>query len=173
MGRCYVKLARPARGRVLHDVSNDDTVGNLAGTTSGKHREIAAGISSREDLGVGGYKVLDAPGPQEALSMAESYREPIHLLLTDVVMPKMSGPGLAQNLTQFHPESKVIFMSGYTDDGVVRSGVLEPGTYFLHKPFTGDHLIQMVQVLDQSGQLGWKARRRALEASVQQSALGR
>jgi CheY-like chemotaxis protein len=81
-----------------------------------------------------GYTVLAASSGEEALSIA-SEQEHIDLLLTDVVMPKMSGRDLAQTLGSLRPELKIIYMSGYTDDAVLRSGIHERHTAFLQKPF--------------------------------------
>ncbi len=82
-----------------------------------------------------GYTVFAASSGQEALLVA-SQQEHIDLLLTDVVMPKMSGRELSQMLGSLRPHLKTIFMSGYTDDAVLRNGVLELSTYFLQKPFS-------------------------------------
>lgn len=96
-----------------------------------------------------GYTVIDAPSSTAALSMARTRTGPIHLLLTDVVMPGMSGRELAEQFTARSPEVKVLYMSGYTDDTVVRHGVLRPGTAYLQKPFTPDALARKVrEVLD-------------------------
>ena len=96
-----------------------------------------------------GYTVIDAPSSTAALSMARTRTGPIHLLLTDVVMPGMSGRELAEQFTARSPEVKVLYMSGYTDDTVVRHGVLRPGTAYLQKPFTPDALPRKVrEVLD-------------------------
>jgi YesN/AraC family two-component response regulator len=93
--------------------------------------------------------VLEAREPGEALTIVERYAEPIHLLLTDVVMPHMSGKELAKRLITVHPEAKVLYMSGYTDNAVFLHGVLEAGTFFLQKPFVPDTLLRKVrEVLD-------------------------
>jgi YesN/AraC family two-component response regulator len=85
----------------------------------------------------------------EALLIPSQYQGPIHLLLTDVVMPALSGRELAEKLTKLHPELKILFMSGYTDDTVVRHGVLESGMAYLQKPFSPDALARKVrEVLD-------------------------
>ena len=102
-----------------------------------------------ETLESHGYKVLEARGADDALSIFEQYAEPIHLLLTDVVMPQMGGKELAKRLSSVHPETKVLYMSGYTDNAIVRHGVLEGGTPFLQKPFVPQTLVRKVrQVLD-------------------------
>ncbi len=92
-----------------------------------------------------GYTVLDAPHPGDALVSSARHLGPIHLLLTDVVMPQMSGPVLAGRLTPTRPEMKVLYMSGYTDNTVVQHGVLDPGAAFLQKPFTPDTLARTVR----------------------------
>jgi CheY-like chemotaxis protein len=96
-------------------------------------------------LAAQGYEVLEADGPVEAASTIEHYAQPIHLLLTDVVMPQMSGKVLASHVVGLHPETRVLYMSGYTDDAVVRHGVLEANTFFLQKPFTLSALVQKVR----------------------------
>ena len=96
-----------------------------------------------------GYTVLEASGPLEAVSLVERHADPIHLLLTDVVMPQMGGKELADRVSPLRPEMKALFMSGYTDDAVVRHGILEANTFFLQKPFTSAALGQKVrEVLD-------------------------
>ncbi|MBI5444545.1 MAG: response regulator [Deltaproteobacteria bacterium] len=99
-----------------------------------------------------GYTVLEAPGPDDALSAADDHAGPLHLLLTDVVMPGMGGPKLAEAVTATRPGVKVLYMSGYLDDAIVRHGVLERGTRFLQKPFTTLALARKVrEVLDEGG----------------------
>jgi two-component system cell cycle sensor histidine kinase/response regulator CckA len=96
-----------------------------------------------------GYKVLESDGPMGAASTMQRHAKPIHMLLTDVVMPQMSGKELADRMSVHHPEARVLFMSGYTDDAVVRHGILEANTFFLQKPFTLNALVQKVrEVLD-------------------------
>ncbi len=86
---------------------------------------------------------------QEALSICEDYSGPIHLMVTDVVMPLMSGKELAEQLAPQRPEMKVLYMSGYPDNSIVQHGVLEPGTEFLQKPFTLNTLEAKVrEILD-------------------------
>jgi PAS domain S-box-containing protein len=98
-----------------------------------------------------GYRVLMAEGPLEALEIATNYAGTIHLLLTDVVMPSMSGPALAERLVQTRPDTAVIFMSGYTDDQLQHHGVLQEGVVLVQKPFTGTHMAHTVRnVLDRT-----------------------
>ena len=92
-----------------------------------------------------GYKVLPAAGPTEAMQMFSQRKDCIHLLLTDVVMPVMNGTELAQKLIALCPEMKVVFMSGYTDDSVVRHGMLGSGMYYIQKPFTPQALVGKVR----------------------------
>jgi two-component system, cell cycle sensor histidine kinase and response regulator CckA len=96
-----------------------------------------------------GYHVLAAENGETALKIAEQNRERIHLLLTDVIMPGMTGRTLADRLIALRTGLKVLYMSGYTDSAIADQGVLEPGTYLLHKPFSEETLIQKVrEVLD-------------------------
>jgi PAS domain S-box-containing protein len=98
-----------------------------------------------ETLASYGYKVLEAAGGAQALQIAEQHAEPIHLLLTDVVMPQISGKELAKRLFALHSETRVLYMSGYTDDVVVRQGILQGGAAFLQKPFSSDALLLKVR----------------------------
>ncbi|PYP56387.1 MAG: hybrid sensor histidine kinase/response regulator [Gemmatimonadetes bacterium] len=96
-----------------------------------------------------GYAVLEAPGGEAAVRLAQRHRGPIHLLLTDVVMPRVSGRELAEQLARVRPDTRVLYASGYTDDSVVRHGILESGTAYLQKPFSPESLARKVrEVLD-------------------------
>lgn len=104
---------------------------------------------ARRILELHGYRVLDAKNGNEALSMLENYDGHIDLLLTDAVMPQMSGIELATILSNLSPGIKVLYMSGYTSDASVRHGILSQAIAFLQKPFTPDVLIRKVrEVLD-------------------------
>jgi PAS domain S-box-containing protein len=92
-----------------------------------------------------GYKVLEASGGEEALISAQQHKGRIHMLLTDVVMPGMSGKELSERLKQRRPNIKVIFASGYTDDAILHHGVLGPEMEFIQKPFTPSSLTQKVR----------------------------
>jgi PAS domain S-box-containing protein len=103
----------------------------------------------REILEMNGYAVLEARQGAEALRISSEHSGPIHLILSDVVMPEMSGRELAQRLALLRPNMKVLYMSGYTDDAIVRHGVLDAGIAFIAKPFTPDALAAKVRaVLD-------------------------
>ena len=110
-------------------VEDDDTVRRLV----------------RQVLSCHGYTVMECRSPEEALAMSSNYSGRIHLMVTDVVMPGSSGPELAQRITAQRPETRVLFMSGYTDDAIVHHGVLDAGVAFLEKPFTPDNLLRKVR----------------------------
>src|SRR5881275_876306 len=96
-----------------------------------------------------GYTVLDAESAEQALAVAGARQGPIHLLVADVVMPGASGRELARRLAQSRPETRVLYVSGYTDDAIVHHGMLDPGLKFLQKPFTPAALARKVrEVLD-------------------------
>lgn len=104
---------------------------------------------AREVFQSHGYKVLEASNGEEALQIIQQAGEPFHLLVTDVVMPRMSGGQLADLVLAQLPETKVLYMSGYTDDTIVRHGIQDHCVAFLQKPFTPDSLVRKVrEVLD-------------------------
>ncbi|MBI2433888.1 MAG: response regulator, partial [Candidatus Hydrogenedentes bacterium] len=120
----------PARGtETILLVEDDEALRNL----------------SQRILTSAGYTVLVAARGEEALSLMARHAGPVHLLLTDVVMPGMSGGVLAGRLMEDHPSLKVLYMSGYTDNAIVNHGVLEEGTQFVGKPFTSAQLTQKVR----------------------------
>jgi two-component system, cell cycle sensor histidine kinase and response regulator CckA len=109
-------------------------------------RPLARGLLERL-----GYTVLEAENAERAVSVAGAHVGPIHLLVADVVMPGASGRELARRLAQSRPDTKVLYISGYTDDAIVHHGMLEPGLTFLQKPFTPAALARKVrEVLDGS-----------------------
>jgi len=91
-----------------------------------------------------GYAILEARSSKEAIDISESHTGPIHLMVTDVVLPGMSGVKLAAYLSAQRPEMKVLYVSGYTNDTVFHHGVLEPGLAFLQKPFSARTLARRV-----------------------------
>lgn len=97
-----------------------------------------------------GYHILEATNGKEALCLAQEQNgKSIHLMLTDVVMPGMDGPELAKNLSSLYPETKVIYMSGYTDYSIIHREILKPGIPYLQKPFTSNALsLKVREVLD-------------------------
>jgi PAS domain S-box-containing protein len=104
---------------------------------------------SQELLEGAGYTVLEAPNGLEAIQIAGLHNGPIHILLTDVVMPGMSGPELAARLVPLRPEMRVIYMSGYPDELIAHHGFPEAASQFLEKPFTKESiLLKLRQVLD-------------------------
>ena len=106
-------------------------------------------VLARRILETHGYAVLEASGGESALRLSRSHRGPIHLLLTDAVMPGMGGSDLARQITSERPATRVLYMSGYTDDAVVRYGHLDTDTAFIQKPFASQALAQKVrEVLD-------------------------
>jgi PAS domain S-box-containing protein len=99
-----------------------------------------------------GYRVLSAGNPGHALELATAHREPIHLLVTDVIMAAMNGRQLAEALQAQRPAVKVLFISGYSADAIAHHGVLDPGVELLEKPFrSGDLLRRVRAVLDRQG----------------------
>jgi DNA-binding response OmpR family regulator len=99
-----------------------------------------------------GYTVLDAPDGDKALQLVPEHNGPIDLLLTDVVMPGMSGKSLAEKLVQLRPGLKILFMSGYTENAIARHSVLGPGIEFIQKPFSLTAIAARIrEVLARSG----------------------
>jgi CheY-like chemotaxis protein len=92
-----------------------------------------------------GFRVLLAQDGEEAFRVCEGHQGPIHLLLCDVVLPKMSGRDVAKGLTSRRPDVRVLYMSGYTANAIVHHGVLEPGIAFLQKPFSPAALLAKVR----------------------------
>ena len=100
-------------------------------------------------LGRAGFTILDTGSPREALSIAEDHGDRIHMLISDVIMPEMSGPELAKKIQGLRPGMPVLYMSGYTEDAISFRSDLENGTELLTKPFAPEELCGKVrQILD-------------------------
>jgi two-component system, cell cycle sensor histidine kinase and response regulator CckA len=122
----------------------------LLAEDSASLREMA-----REYLESTGFTVLEAASGAEALQKAKEFNGTIHLLLTDVVMPEMTGPELAKQMTPLFPGIKIIFTSGYTDDAIARQGVLDPAVAFIPKPYRPKALARKIrEVLGEPDQNG-------------------
>src|SRR5262249_23167160 len=102
-------------------------------------------------LKASGYRVLEAANGPAAIDICRRHPEPIDLLVTDVVMPKMSGRELAGRLAEMRPTMKVLFLSGYTNDAILRHGIQESRSPFLQKPFTPSPLPPKVRELLHNG----------------------
>ncbi len=102
---------------------------------------------ARISLETHGYKVVEAVDETDAIIKAEQYLGPIHLIVTDVVMPQVGGRQLADALRIIYPRVKVLYMSGYTDDAVLQHGIVEHTENFIHKPFASLGLVKKVRTL--------------------------
>ena len=108
-------------------------------------------VLTKEFLTASGYTVLEAANGDEAIRIAQSHAGPIDLLLTDVIMPRMGGKPLVEQMAQIRPHTRVLYMSGYPNDGIVQAGILANGVALLEKPFTREILSKRVrQVLDEA-----------------------
>jgi hypothetical protein len=108
-------------------------------------------LMMRELLELNGYRVLEIARPEEAAAAAAAYDGEIHLLVTDVVMPNLSGRETAESVRARRPGIRVLYVSGYTDDVITHHGVLEAGTHLLQKPFTTQAFLRKVRdVLDEA-----------------------
>jgi CheY-like chemotaxis protein len=103
-------------------------------------RSIARRILERD-----GYTVVEAGNGVQALEIIAHQQKPVALVLTDLVMPEMGGRELVERVREVSPSSRVLFMSGYTEDAILRQSMIEPGTLFLHKPFTLESLTSKVR----------------------------
>jgi CheY-like chemotaxis protein len=101
----------------------------------------------RQFLEASGYRVLEAKSAAEALELMAQHEPEIEVLMTDVIMPQMSGRELAEQVTKMKPGVRVLYMSGYTDDVIVRHGELEEEAAFLQKPFTKEALARKLREL--------------------------
>jgi two-component system cell cycle sensor histidine kinase/response regulator CckA len=109
--------------------------------------EVDVRVLIREVLSQAGYEVIDAADGLHALTVAASVSGEIDLLLTDVIMPKLSGRELAKRFVKLRPETRVLYMSGYTDDKLGHHGLLDPDIELIQKPLTPDELLRRVRRL--------------------------
>jgi len=107
--------------------------------------EAAVRDVTREQLESLGYRVLSCANAAEALVACARHVEPLHLLLTDVVMPGMNGRELGLRVKERRPDIRVLYMSGYTEDAIAHRGVLEPGALLISKPFTQEALTRKLR----------------------------
>jgi PAS domain S-box-containing protein len=140
----------PATTDTPEPAENTDTPARAAGGTETVllvEDEEEVRRLAREVLEAKGYTVLEARHPGEASVIAERHSGPIHVMVTDVVMPRMSGRALAEQLAPLRPEMQVLYISGYTDNAMLRHGVMEEGLPFLQKPFPPEALAAKVRTL--------------------------
>jgi CheY-like chemotaxis protein len=145
------KIYLPRTDRVDEETSETTAAETVRGAETVLLVEDEAPVRNviRSILRKSGYHVLEAQNGGEALLVCEQFKATIHLLLTDVVMPRMSGRQLVDRLAVLRPEMRVLFISGYTEDTIVHQGVLDAGVEFLAKPILPSALLKKVrQVLD-------------------------
>lgn len=148
--RVYMPVAEPAEKPAGETASASHYLSKNNETILLVEDEPSVRTVARTILKNYGYKILEASSGNEALRICEQHPGPIHLLLTDVLMPEMNGQELSSRISSRYPEVRVLFMSGYTDDAISRHGILEEGTAFLTKPFTAESLARKIhEVLHQ------------------------
>jgi PAS domain S-box-containing protein len=146
--KVYLPAVEGPVTKVAIDVPEQELIEGIETVLLVEDEEVVRDMVS-EMLRESGYKVLEANNGREALTLGQKYDGEIHLMLTDVVMPEMSGRELAEQLTPLRREMKVLYMSGYTDDAIVHHGVLDEGTAFIGKPFSPHSLARKVrEILD-------------------------
>ena len=152
-------------GQPVAEAQTIDLPDNLRGSESILLAEDSEALRklAQSNLESAGFRVLSARSGEEALEIAKRHPSTFDLLLTDVVMPGMNGRVLAEHLLPRQPGMKVLYMSGYTDSFIAGHGVLESGTYLLHKPFTEDVLIRKVREVLDGGKQSPSAMKHAAE----------
>jgi CheY-like chemotaxis protein len=145
--------------RVDEIVANDESVEDAADLTGREtvllveDEEVVRNLS-KEILETYGYSVLVAANGREGLILGNEFQGPIDLVITDVIMPLMSGPEMAEGLRISRPDTRVLFMSGFTDEAIVHHGVLDENVFFLQKPFSPEALASKArEVLDEAARL--------------------
>src|SRR5690606_14235481 len=145
-----ILLPAIAPGEAAADDDSTTAVRRSSETVLFVEDEAAVRMMGARILAEQGYRVLQAPGGAEALRLAAEHVGPIHILVSDVVMPQMSGIELARRLTEQRPEVRVLYTSGYAEDSLAGPGVLDPRSSFLPKPYVLETLLAKVrEILDQ------------------------
>ncbi len=142
--KIYFPITSKKAGDVeVEKISSEELIGNetiLLAEDDHWVREL-----TKSTLEAYGYKVLEVERGDEALKICKEFKNPIHLLLTDVVMPGMSGSELAKKILEYHKDIKILYMSGYTDDAMIRYGIRDKEVEFLQKPFSSKVLLEKVR----------------------------
>jgi two-component system cell cycle sensor histidine kinase/response regulator CckA len=148
--KIYLPRVEDKASKLVRDDKSTERVGGTETVLVVEDEEILRSLCVRI-LDSFGYRVFQAGTGDEAIALATGYGERIDLLLTDVVMPGMSGAELAMQLVLHHPEAKVLFTSGYTENAITRHGVLDEGVNFINKPYAPSALAKKVrEVLDKA-----------------------
>ncbi len=145
-GSCFKVYLPIVHGAVEPAPARPTQSPTFAGTETVLLVEDEDGVRAlvREVLQRKGYRVLEANSGAEAMRICGDYEDPIHLLITDIVLDQMSGRDIARKVTSERPKTKVLYISGYTEEAIIHHGVLDPGTAFLQKPFTPAALARRV-----------------------------
>jgi two-component system cell cycle sensor histidine kinase/response regulator CckA len=148
--KIYLPRVEEKASQLVRDEKSTEWLGGTETVLVVEDEEILRGLCVRILDGLG-YRVFQAGNGDEAIALATGYGERIDLLLTDVVMPGMSGAELATQLVLHHPETRVLFTSGYTENAITHHGVLKEGVSFINKPYTPSALAKKVrEVLDKA-----------------------
>ena len=148
--KVYLPRVQALRGEVSIPKPSEDSVGGCE-TVLLVEDEASVRQAARQFLLRSGYTVLEASDGEDALLVSRKHRGPIHLMVTDVVMPRMGGPKLAERLAEERPDMKVLFVSGYAENTVLQHGTIDVATRFLQKPFSLKALAKNVrEVLEAS-----------------------
>jgi len=142
--KIYLPRVDESAGKIANRIESEEDLHGTETILIAEDEQVLRDLA-RQVLEVYGYRVLQAATGSEAMLICESHKEPIHLLITDVVMPKMSGRELADRLGRLRPEMNVIYMSGYTNSAIVHQGVLDDDATFIQKPFAPEDLARVVR----------------------------